>query len=161
MGIVRGTLSPELLNRIDETVIFDRLKREHIDTIATIQLAEIAERLEKGQNMTLDVSPASVDLLADKGYDVRYGARPLKRVLAHDVLNPLSRLVLDGGVIDGDVVRVRTLDEGEALIEQGGYGFISSAFDEDKKVVVIMRNQDANEEENDHEDRMEDALQHQ
>jgi len=161
MGIVRGTLSPELLNRIDETVIFDRLKREHIDTIATIQLAEIAERLEKGQNMTLDVSPASVDLLADKGYDVRYGARPLKRVLAHDVLNPLSRLVLDGGVIDGDVVRVRTLDEGEALIEQGGYGFISSSFDEDKKVVVIMRNQDANEEENDDEDRMEDALQHQ
>ena len=93
MDVVRHTLSPELLNRIDETVVFNRLQREHMDRIAEIGIADIADRLEKAQNMSLDVSDGSVDCLATKGYDVRYGARPLKRVLARDVLNPLSRLV--------------------------------------------------------------------
>mmetsp|Transcript_17751 Transcript_17751/g.35677 ORF Transcript_17751/g.35677 Transcript_17751/m.35677 type:complete len:689 (-) Transcript_17751:376-2442(-) len=142
MDVVRHTLSPELLNRIDETVLFNRLQRENMDRIAEIGLEDIAERLEKGQNMTLDVSPTAVDCLANKGYDVRYGARPLKRVLARDILNPLSRLVLEGGVIDGDHVRVRTRDEGETLIDEGddNYGYISSSTDDDENAVVILRN---------------------
>ena len=63
--------------------------------------------------MTLDVSSAAKDCIAERGYDVRYGARPLKRTLVKEVLNPLSRLILEGSVHEGDVVRVRT--RGEAL----------------------------------------------
>ena len=142
MEVVRHTLSPELLNRIDEVCHFNRLKREHMDRIAEIGINDIAQRLEKGQNMELDVTPEAVDCLANKGYDVRYGARPLKRVLARDLLNPLSRLVLEGGVIDGDQVRVRTMSQGENLIDAGDnhFGYITSSPDDDENAVVIMRN---------------------
>ncbi|ACI64234.1 member of the clp superfamily, large regulatory subunit, partial [Thalassiosira pseudonana CCMP1335] len=106
MEVVRGTLSPELLNRIDETVVFNRLQRENMDQIARIHIDEIAKRIGDGQNMTLDVSHVALECLAEKGYDIRYGARPLKRVLNRDILHPLSRLVLEGSVLDGDTVRV-------------------------------------------------------
>ena len=75
MEVVRKTLSPELLNRIDENIIFNRLQREHMDKIATIGLHEINERLQSCQNMTLDVSNTAKLCLAEKGYDFRYGAR--------------------------------------------------------------------------------------
>eukprot|EP01083_Nonionella_stella_P126412 382612_1 len=111
MEVVRSTLSPELMNRIGETVVFNRLQRENMNTIAEIQLQEISKRLMEGQNMTLDVSDLAMDCISDKGYDVRYGARPLKRVLNSMVLNPLSTLVLEGSVLEGDTVRVRTRGE--------------------------------------------------
>ena len=96
-----------------------------------------------GQNMTLDVSDAALDVLADRGYDHRYGARPLKRVLNRSILNPLSTLVLEGSLRDGDTVRVRT--RGEALRTSkspGDVSFISSdpADSEDRNDVVIFRN---------------------
>lgn len=75
MDVVRKTLSPELLNRIDESIIFNRLQRGHMDKIAEIGLGQINERLQSGQNMTLDVSKIAKDCLAEKGYDFRYGAR--------------------------------------------------------------------------------------
>ncbi len=75
MDVVRKTLSPELLNRIDESIIFNRLQREHMDKIAEIGLGEIDARLQSGQNMTLDVSKIAKDCLSEKGYDFRYGAR--------------------------------------------------------------------------------------
>jgi len=144
MDVVRSTLSPELLNRIDESVIFNRLQRQHMGKIADIGLKEIAERLESGQNMTLDVSDAAKQCISEKGYDARYGARPLKRVLARDLLNPMSRLVLDGGVIDGDVVKVRTCGEAKRIQsnEEPSLSWISSSstMDEDKNSVVIIRN---------------------
>jgi ATP-dependent Clp protease ATP-binding subunit ClpB len=80
MEVVRHTLSPELLNRIDESVIFNRLQRENMDRIAEIGVKDIAKRLEDGQNMTLDVSDLAMDCLAEKGFDIRYGARPLKQL---------------------------------------------------------------------------------
>lgn len=142
MDVVRKTLSPELLNRIDESIIFNRLQREHMDMIADIGLKEIATRLENAQNMQLDVSDSAKSCIAEKGYDVRYGARPLKRVLARDILNPLSRLVLEGGVIDGDTVKVRTLGEVESSVTiDSSISWISSSSDsEDKNNVVILRN---------------------
>jgi len=149
MEVVRRTLSPELLNRIDDTVVFNRLQREHMDKICHIGLRDIAKRLENGQNMTLDVSPAAVDCLADLGYDVRYGARPLKRVLNREVLHPLSRLVLEGGVVDGDQVRVRTRGEAEKLEEEntvGWHGFITSGYgDGTKNEIVLVRNHEFKE----------------
>lgn len=141
MNVVRHTLSPELLNRIDETVVFNRLQRENMDRIAEIGVQDIAKRLEDGQNMKLDVSPLAMDCLAEKGFDIRYGARPLKRALARELLNPLSRLVLEGCVLDGDDVLVRTRSEAEKAKASFPHGWISSnPVSEDKNDVVLIRN---------------------
>merc|ERR1712137_687931 len=89
MNVVRKTLSPELINRIDETVVFNRLQRDHMDRIADIGIAKIAERLLKGgQNMQIDISDAAKACIAESGFDVRYGALPLKRALVKELLNP-------------------------------------------------------------------------
>jgi ATP-dependent Clp protease ATP-binding subunit ClpB len=146
MEVVRGTLSPELLNRIDETVVFNRLQRENIGRIAEIQLGEISQRLSEGQNMTLDVSDVALECIAEKGYDVRYGARPLKRVLAKFVLNPLSQLVLEGSVLEGDTVKVRTRGEVISLSKTSpDISWISSddVDSEDRNDILILRNHDA------------------
>ena len=149
MDVVRHTFSPELLNRIDESIVFNRLQREQMDTIAEMQLKEVAERLESGQNMILDVSPTAVDCLAERGYDVRYGARPLKRTIVRDVLNPLSRTVLEGGVWDGDTVRVRSRGEAEVEVQETGsdLGWLCSNMESsDKNDIVVMRNHNSPEE---------------
>jgi ATP-dependent Clp protease ATP-binding subunit ClpB len=141
MEVVRHTLSPELLNRIDESVIFNRLQRENMDRIAEIGVKDIAKRLEDGQNMTLDVSDLAMDCLAEKGFDIRYGARPLKRTLVKELLNPLSRLVLEGSVVEGDDVLVRTRGEAEKNIAEFSHGWLSSTpVSEDKNDVVVIRN---------------------
>lgn len=97
--------------------------------------------------MTLDVSDVAKQCLSEKGYDARYGARPLKRVLAKDLLNPLSRLVLDGGVVDGDVVKVRTCGEAKKIQanEDPSLSWISSSsmMDEDKNSIVLLRNHES------------------
>jgi len=158
MEVVRHTLSPELLNRIDEVCHFNRLQREHMDRIAEIGIDDVAQRLEKGQNMELDVTLEAIDCLANKGYDIRYGARPLKRTIARDLLNPLSRLVLEGGVIDGDTVRVRSRVQGESLIDAGdnNFGYITSSPDDDENAVVIMRNHEMTSDDKDVEDTWDD-----
>ncbi|KAL9181960.1 hypothetical protein ACHAXT_012303 [Thalassiosira profunda] len=146
MEVVRGTLSPELLNRIDETVVFNRLQRENMSTIAKIQLEECGDRLMEGQNMTLDVSDAALQSIAESGYDVRYGARPLKRQLQRSVLNPLSHLVLEGSVLEGDTVQVRTRGEVNTLLKATpDLSWIGSGDeeDEDRNDILILRNHDA------------------
>jgi ATP-dependent Clp protease ATP-binding subunit ClpA len=140
MEVVRSTLSPELLNRIDETVVFNRLQRKNMARIAEIGIQEIAERLEEGQNMSLDVSQNAKDVLSEIGYDVRYGARPLKRTLTRELLNPLSRLVLEGSVSEGDCVKVRT--RADATMGNG-FGWISSnPSSENENDIVIIRNRE-------------------
>jgi ATP-dependent Clp protease ATP-binding subunit ClpB len=156
MEVVRGTLSPELLNRIDETVVFNRLQRENMDGIARIQLDEISKRLLDGQNMTLDVSDTALRCISDKGYDVRYGARPLKRVLNSTVLNPLSHLVLEGSVLEGDTVRVRTRGEVESDNTSGPRSWICSNDKDpdarDRNDIVLLRNHEtASDKENESE----------
>ena len=156
MEVVRGTLSPELLNRIDETVVFNRLQRENMDGIARIQLDEISKRLLDGQNMTLDVSDIALRCISDTGYDVRYGARPLKRVLNSTVLNPLSQLVLEGSVLEGDTVLVRTRGEVESDVTSGPRSWICSNENvpdaRDRNDIVILRNHEiASDEENESE----------
>ena len=145
MDVVRGTLSPELLNRIDETVVFNRLQRESMGDIAAIHLGEITKRLMEGQNMTLDVSDAALECIAEKGYDIRYGARPLKRVLAKDILNPLSKLLLEGAVKEGDTVKVRTRGEVKTIAKSSPeITWVSSSDDgfgkEDRNDILILRN---------------------
>jgi len=141
MEVVRHTLSPELLNRIDESILFNRLQRENMDSIAEIGVRDIAKRLEEGQNMTLNISKATMECIAEKGYDVRYGARPLKRTLVRELLNPLSKLVLEGAVIDGDTVKVRTRGEADKNRAEYTQGWIcSNPTSEDKNNVVIIKN---------------------
>lgn len=144
MEVVRKTLSPELLNRIDETVVFNRLQRDHMDQIAEIGIAEIEKRLQDGQHMTLDVSAPTKACIAERGFDVRYGARPLKRALVKGLLNPLSRLVLENSVRDGDVVRVRSRGEAIKLQKDGeakfGWETGSHPLSDDKNDVVILKN---------------------
>lgn len=143
---VRPMLSPELWNRIDNTIVFNRLQRGDMDSIVTIRVKEIMDRLENQNNMHLDMSETAKDVLAEMGYDIRYGARPLRRVLTRELLNPLSRLLLEGSVREGDVVRVRTRAEAEREFKQQspqllGHGWISSnPRSDNKNDVVILRN---------------------
>jgi C-terminal, D2-small domain, of ClpB protein len=143
MEVVRQRLSPELLNRIDETVVFNRLQRENMDTITQIGISEIDKRMQNAQNMTLDVSDAAASMLSEMGYDVRYGARPLKRTLNRELLNPLSRLVLEGSIAEGDTVRVRTRAEAEKLQREAGHseGWITrNPASDSKNDIVILKN---------------------
>lgn len=142
MDSVQKTLSPELLNRIDDTILFNRLQRENMNQITDIGLNEIGMRLETNQNMTLDVTQAAKECLSERGYDVRYGARPLQRLLTKSILNPLSHLVLDGGVRDGEIVQVRTQGEADILARNGdaNHGWLGVDKNDDKNNVVILRN---------------------
>lgn len=147
MNVVRKTLSPELINRIDETVVFNRLQREHMDQIAEIHVQQIADRLNKHQNMDLEISPAARACIAERGFDVRYGARPLKRALAQEVLNPLSKAILEGHVRESDVVRVSTRGEALNLQRDGNaqLGWVTGADhrSKDRNDVVILKNHEA------------------
>ena len=100
---LRAHFRPEFLNRVDEIIIFDRLKRDEISTIVELQLARVRQRLAK-QGLGLALTEAAKEHISEKGYDPVYGARPLKRVIQHLLLDPLSLDVLDGKFVDGDVI---------------------------------------------------------
>mmetsp|Transcript_30246 Transcript_30246/g.73580 ORF Transcript_30246/g.73580 Transcript_30246/m.73580 type:complete len:897 (-) Transcript_30246:1876-4566(-) len=143
MEVVRRTLSPELLNRIDDIVAFNRLQRDSMDQIAELGIADIAKRLEKSQNMGLNVSNSARQVLAEHGFDIRYGARPLKRVLNTEILNPLSYSILEGDIREGDTVNVVTRAEALKWQDTGEapYGWNTSADprSEDRNDVVILK----------------------
>ena len=105
MNAVRAHFRPEFLNRIDEIIVFHRLKREDMGAIVDIQLARLAKLLED-RKITLDLSPAARSWLAEKGYDPAYGARPLKRVIQKAVQDPLAERLLAGEVRDGVEVSI-------------------------------------------------------
>ncbi|WP_132252980.1 ATP-dependent chaperone ClpB [Methylobacterium segetis] len=105
MGVVRSHFRPEFLNRVDEIILFHRLKRSEMGAIVDIQLARLGRLLEE-RKITLDVDEEARTWLADKGYDPAYGARPLKRVIQKNVQDPLAELILSGKVHDGETVPV-------------------------------------------------------
>jgi len=105
MGVVRAHFRPEFLNRIDDIVLFHRLKREQMGAIVDIQLGRLRKLLED-RKITLEVDESARAWLAEKGYDPAYGARPLKRVIQKYVQDPLAELILAGDVRDGDHVPV-------------------------------------------------------
>ena len=103
--LLRKTIRPEFLNRIDEIVLFKPLSRLEIRKIVDIQLERVQNML-KDKEITLDVSDEAKDWLAQLGYDVTYGARPLKRVIQKYLINPLSQELLAGNFVDGDNIKV-------------------------------------------------------
>ncbi|WP_336488195.1 ATP-dependent chaperone ClpB [Methylobacterium nigriterrae] len=105
MGVVRSHFRPEFLNRVDEIILFHRLKRAEMGAIVDIQLQRLSRLLEE-RKITLDVDGEARAWLADKGYDPAYGARPLKRVIQKTVQDPLAELILSGKVHDGETVPV-------------------------------------------------------
>ena len=111
MEAVRAHFRPEFLNRLDETVIFDRLGREDMTGIVEIQLARLTKRLAN-RKIALEPDEAARKWLADKGYDPVYGARPLKRVIQRHLQDPLAQMLLSGDVLDGDTVPVTAGPDG-------------------------------------------------
>jgi len=105
MEAVRAHFRPEFLNRLDETIIFDRLNRENMDGIVTIQMARLLKRLA-ARKIELQLDEGARKWLADEGYDPVFGARPLKRVIQSALQNPLAEMLLAGDVNDGDIIPV-------------------------------------------------------
>ncbi len=105
MEAVRAHFRPEFLNRIDEIVLFSRLGREQMDSIVKIQLQRV-EKLLADRRMSIDIDADALHWLAERGYDPVYGARPLKRVIQKDLVDPIAKKLLAGEIQDGSVIQV-------------------------------------------------------
>ncbi|MET8006752.1 ATP-dependent Clp protease ATP-binding subunit [Nonomuraea glycinis] len=112
MDLLRHSLRPELLNRIDETIVFKRLEREQLRQIVDLLLEKTRQRL-RGQDVTLEVSDAAKDWLVARGHQPEFGARPLRRTIQRELDNRLSTMVLTGEVTEGGRVTVDV--EGDEL----------------------------------------------
>jgi ATP-dependent Clp protease ATP-binding subunit ClpB len=112
MRAMRAHFRPEFLNRIDDIVVFHPLKREHIRSIVDVQIKRLAHRLEE-KHITIDLTNAARDLLAEHGFDPTYGARPLKRAIQRMVLDPMAVEILEGKIPDGSTV---TVDAGDGAM---------------------------------------------
>ncbi len=105
MAVVKASFRPEFLNRIDEVILFHRLRRKDMGRIVEIQLKRL-ENLLVDRKIALNLDANSIEWLADKGYDPAYGARPLKRVMQKELQDPLAEKILMGEILDGSTVKV-------------------------------------------------------
>ena len=117
MDAVRTHFRPEFLNRLDEIIIFDRLARDDMAGIVSIQLGRLEKRLA-GRKIHITLDEGARKWLAERGYDPAYGARPLKRVIQKALEDPLAELILGGAVTDGETVTVTTGVEGLVVAGQ-------------------------------------------
>ena len=111
-ALLKSHFRPEFLNRIDETVMFSRLGKEHVEKIAALQLDRVAKRLED-RRMTIEFDDSVLSFIAEKGYDPGFGARPVKRAVQTWVENPLSKQLLEGKFGEGSHIKVT--EEGGVL----------------------------------------------
>jgi len=120
MDAVRRHFRPEFLNRIDEIILFKRLSRSNMDSIVTIQLKRV-ETLLEDRRITLSLDAEALHWLGERGYDPVYGARPLKRVIQKELVDPIARRLLAGEFADGAVIRVGAgsggLEIGRAVLQ--------------------------------------------
>ncbi|CAM5390717.1 ATP-dependent chaperone ClpB [Mycolicibacterium aubagnense] len=105
MAVVKASFRPEFLNRVDEVILFHRLRRKDMGQIVEIQLKRL-EKLLVDRKIALNLDKEAVEWLADKGYDPAYGARPLKRVMQKELQDPLAEKILMGEILDGSTVKV-------------------------------------------------------
>ena len=111
MEVVRQNFRPEFLNRIDETILFKRLGRAEMDGIVRIQLQRV-EKLLADRRMAITLDAGALHWLGERGYDPVYGARPLKRVIQKELIDPIARKLLAGDLEDGAVIDVHASDDG-------------------------------------------------
>ena len=109
LGLLRKTIRPEFLNRIDDIIMFTPLNKEDITEIVKLQLSQLKKMLSK-QHITLDATDEAISFLANRGYDPQYGARPIKRVIQKEVLNNLSKELLSGTVTADSIVLIDSFD---------------------------------------------------
>jgi ATP-dependent Clp protease ATP-binding subunit ClpB len=105
MTAVRGHFRPEFLNRVDEIILFHRLRREDMGAIVDIQFKRLAKLLED-RKIVVELDPKARHWLAERGYDPAYGARPLKRTIQKTVQDPLAQMLLAGEIGDGETVKI-------------------------------------------------------
>lgn len=110
--ILESHFRPEFLNRVDEVVIFRVLTKEVLSQIVELQIEELGSRL-KDKKIKIQVSPEAQELLAERGYDPVYGARPLRRIIQQDIQNPLAMSILDGDYKEGDTISIEIDDKKE------------------------------------------------
>jgi ATP-dependent Clp protease ATP-binding subunit ClpB len=111
MDVVRRHFRPEFLNRIDEIILFKRLGRSEMDNIVGIQMQRV-EKLLAARRMSITLDAAANHWIAERGYDPVYGARPLKRVIQKELIDPIAKKLLAGDFQDGSVIEVGATDEG-------------------------------------------------
>ena len=114
MAVVRASFRPEFLNRVDEIILFHRLKRSDMGKIVDIQLRRLQKLLED-RKITITLDASARDWLAEKGYDPAYGARPLKRAIQKALQDPLAELILEGAIRDGETITVTATKQGLAF----------------------------------------------
>jgi ATP-dependent Clp protease ATP-binding subunit ClpC len=114
MDALKDHFKPEFLNRIDEIIVFHPLDQKQIRHIVDLQIELVAKRLSE-QKIILEVNDKAKDWLGKKGYDANLGARPLKRVIQTELLDPLSMLIIEGKIKDGHTVNVTVEKESLAL----------------------------------------------
>ena len=110
LGLLRKTIRPEFLNRIDDIIMFTPLSKDDITKIVVLQLEQLKKMLSK-QHITIDATDEAITHLANKGYDPQYGARPIKRVIQKEVLNNLSKELLTGNIKADSIVLIDSFDD--------------------------------------------------
>ena len=110
LGLLKQTVRPEFLNRIDEIVMFTPLSESNIREIVAFQLKNVSKMLEH-QHIVLDTTPEAIDYLAKKGYDPEFGARPVKRVVQREVLNELSKQILSGNITTDSIILLDSFED--------------------------------------------------
>jgi ATP-dependent Clp protease ATP-binding subunit ClpB len=124
LGLLKQSVRPEFLNRIDDTIMFTPLSKDNITKIVGLQLKSITKMIAK-QGITFDATTQAVSYLAEKGYNPEYGARPVKRVIQKDVLNQLSKEILAGKVTTDSIILLDEFDgklvfrnQGDLVVEE-------------------------------------------
>ncbi|GAA4167883.1 ATP-dependent Clp protease ATP-binding subunit [Gryllotalpicola koreensis] len=118
-AMVRQAFKPEFINRLDDIVIFDALSQEQLGEIVSLYVDRLQRRLQE-RRLDVGVTPDARAWLAERGYDPVYGARPLRRLMQHEIDDKLATALLRGQIHDGDVVRVDVAEDGEGLTVSAG-----------------------------------------
>jgi ATP-dependent Clp protease ATP-binding subunit ClpB len=111
LGLLKQTVRPEFINRIDEIVMFTPLTAANIKEIVKLQLKQVTKMLAQ-QHITMDATPEAINYLAEKGYDPQFGARPVKRVIQREVMNQLSKEILSGKITTDSIILLDSFDTG-------------------------------------------------
>jgi ATP-dependent Clp protease ATP-binding subunit ClpB len=112
---VRQSFKPEFVNRLDDIVVFAPLSTDDLGQIVSLQIDRLERRLSE-RRLQLAVTPDARTWLAERGYDPVYGARPLRRLMQHEIDDALARAILSGMISDGDVVRVDVAADRDDLV---------------------------------------------